>query len=220
MNLEGIDREILEDLAGQHRSYFVSGLHSERLAQAGLNEVVLYAFGTHAGSDEAEKWRETREVKRHEGRADCETSRHFWRGVCEARNLEIGLHFSPKPRGKTNTEGSRYARFKVRGTPLLLARLYYFFKLYSRYPEVATDYFLDQIDADKGFVQLNGLQAQKAVYCLYQGASIGARLEKAADIMDWEPLTGWGVGDAEWGCHKVRHHDLSALKPIPPNLFG
>ena len=72
MNIELIDRPDLVRLAGMHRSYFVTGLLSERLAQVGLYEVVLYAYGIHAGSDdEAEEFKHGREARRHEGHLDC-----------------------------------------------------------------------------------------------------------------------------------------------------
>ncbi len=218
MDIEQVNDNILEDLAGQHRSYFVTPTLSERLGQACLTEVVLYAYGVHAGSDEAEESREGREIKPHEGRWDCEISEHFWRGVCEARGIEIGAPFNKSPRKKTGCKGARYAKFKLHGGPLLLSRLSDFFELYSRFPDVAGD-LRDEIERDKGFVQLNGLQAQKAIYCLYDGAIIGGRLEAAEEALNLPRLSGRGIGFGEWD-HRPTRPDLSKLKPIPPNWEG
>lgn len=216
MDIEEVNDKILEDLADEHRTYFMTGMLSERLGQANLTEVVLYAYGVHAGSDEAEEWRKEREVKPHEGHWDCEISRHFWRGVCEARGAEIGMPFNRKPRRKTSTEGCHYAKFKVKGSRLLLSRLRDFFELYSAFPEVASAYFEDQISQEKGFVQLNGLHAQMAIYSLYHGASIGARLGAADDVMNLRIMSGRGIGSGQWD-HQPKQPDLSRLKPIPKN---
>jgi hypothetical protein len=214
MNIEEMNYQRLEDLALQHRTYFVTPALSAQIEEAGLEEMILYGYGTLAGSDEAEERREGMCVNPHEGFWDCEVSPHFWRGVCEARGAEIGMPFNKKPRKKTETEGSRYARFKVRGTHLLLWRLYEFFERYSAYPQVACRYFEDQIDADKGFVLLSGQRAQMAIYSLYHGASVGALVGRAKEIMKQQPLSGWGIGDQEWGSHRPMRPDLSGLKPM------
>ncbi len=215
MNLEGIDREALEDLAAQHQTFFMTGGLSERLGQGHLTEVVLFAYGVNAGSDEAERLRADRELRPHEGHLDCETSRHFWRGVCEARRAEIGMPFNPKPRKKTNREGCHYAKFKVKGSRLLLARLREFFKLYSFFPEVANS-FEGQIDDQRGFVLLSGLHAQMAVFCLYYDAKIGIRLDAATKVMNLRPLSGRGIGFHQLD-HEPQQPDLSGLKPVPKN---
>lgn len=218
MDVEQVNDRILEDLAGQHRSHFMTPMLSERLGQAPLAEVVLYAYGVHAGSDEAEASRANRAIKPHEGRWDCEVSEHFWRGVCEARGVEIGAPFNKAPRKKTGCPGVRYAKFKLRGGPLLLSRLSDFFELYSRFPDVA-GCLRDEIERDKEFVQLNGLQAQKAIYCLYDGATIGTRLEAAEEALSLPRLSGRGIGFGEWD-HRPRRPDLSKLKAIPSNWEG
>ena len=214
MNIEQINDQRLEDLALQHRTYFVTPALSAQIEEAGLEEMILYGYGTLAGSDEAEERRKTMCVNPHEGHWDCEVSPHFWRGVCEARGVEIALHNNKKPRAKTNTEVCRYARFKVRGTNLLLWRLYEFFELYSAYPQVACRFFEDQIDGGKGVVQLNGQLAQMAVYSLYDGASVGALVGRAKEIIKQQPMSGWGIGDQQWGNHRPRRPDLSGLKPM------
>jgi hypothetical protein len=215
VNLEGIDPDVLEDLTAQHQTYFMTGRLSERLGQAHLTEVVLYAYGVNAGSDEAERARASRGLRLHEGHLDCETSRHFWRGVCEARRAEIGAPLNKKPRKKSSREGSNYARFKVRGGPLLLGRLRDFFELYSEFPDVADDLH-DEIERDKGLAQLNGLQAKKAIYCLYHDAKIGLRLDAAAAVLNLQHLSGRGIGFDQWD-HQPEKPDLSRLKPVPKN---
>jgi hypothetical protein len=220
MNVEEVNRSILEYLATQHQTYFVTGMFSERLDRANLAEVVLYAYGTFAGSDEAEEYREDREVREHEGFDDCETSPHFWRGVCEARRAELGMPFNRKPRKKTSAAGYHYPKFKVRGTQLLLSRLYDFFLRYSAYPQVANEHFEKQIDNKKGFVLLSGLPAQMAVYNLYHCAHIGGMIEKAQEIMEWRPQKGWGIGQEEWGAINPRVPDLSNLRPVDGTAFN
>ncbi|MGA2115989.1 MAG: hypothetical protein ABSH56_14705 [Bryobacteraceae bacterium] len=215
MNIDEVNENILEDLASQHRSYFVTGMHSEILDQADLAEVVLYAYGAHAGGEDAEEFRSELAVREHEGNADCEISRHFWRGVCEARRAEFGVHFNKKQRQRTATTGHPYPKFKVRGTQLLLGRLYDFFLKYSAFPDVASEHFEEQIDSEKGFVLLTGMPAKKAVYSLYNGAHIGSRLEKAREVMDWRPLSGWDIGAGPWA-QNPRVPDLSKIKQVPP----
>lgn len=220
MNVEEVNDNILGALAEMHRTRFVTSPLSYRIDEADLGEVLMYAYGIVASGDEAEERRKFFGVGRHEGHDDCETSRHFWRGVCEGRDAEIGAQFNRSPRKKTDCEGAYYARFKVRGGPMLLSRLSDFFELHSWYPDVA-DGLRDEIKRDKGgLVQLNGLQAQKAVYCLYHGANFGRKLEKAAEVMALEPKSGWGVGNAAWGSHRPRKPDRSKLRQIPPNPFG
>lgn len=214
MNVDEVNDSILADLAAQHRTYFVTGMFSERLDRADLAEVVLYAYGAFAGSDEAESYRKHRAVREHEGTWDCEVSRHFWRGVCEARRVEIGMPFNRKERKKTGREGTFYPKFKLLGSRLLLSRLYDFFLRYSAYPQVASDLFRSQIEEERGFVLLNGLAAQMAVYNLYHGAHIGISMDKAERVLGWRPLTGWGIDDGPWS-HEPRAPDLSKLKPKP-----
>jgi hypothetical protein len=217
MDLDEINHSILEDLTSQHRTYFVTSLLSERLDNASLNEVVLYAYGVLAGQDEIEEFREPRPVLEHEGFADCETSAHFWRGVCDVRGT-IFLLENKKARKKTSQTVFHYPAFRVNGTQLLLSRLYDFFRLYSPYPQAASEQFLKQIDEETGRVHLTGMPAQMAVYNLYHGAHVGARMDRAGEIMDWKPLSGWGIGSGPGGINPVRP-DLSRLKSIPAGVF-
>ncbi|MBZ5726367.1 MAG: hypothetical protein LAP87_15375 [Acidobacteriia bacterium] len=191
MNLEEVNDSILADLAGQHRTYFVTSLLSERLDRADLAEVVLYAYGTLAGQDEMEDFREPRPVREHEGFADCETSGHFWRGVCDQRGT-FGIFINRRRRKKTARSDYPYPYFEIRGTQLLLGRLYDFFALYSPYPQAASELFLKQIDAEKGCVRLTGANAQMAVFNLYHCAPRrgqdgprrrGHRLERTAGLV-------------------------------------
>jgi hypothetical protein len=214
VDVEQFNDKRVEHLARQHRTRLVTVPLSCRIDEAELDEVVLYAYGIAASGDEAEEARESCRVTRHEGHDDCETSRHFWRGVCEGRDAEIGAPFNRAPRKKTRCEGSQYARFKLRGGPMLLSRFCDFFELYSWYPSVAR-YLRDEIERDKGFVQLNGTQAQRAIICLYQGANFGRKLEKAEEVMALKPRQGLGIGG--WGDERPRQPDWSKLKPIPPN---
>ena len=115
MNTDEINDQVLEHLADMHRTRFFTLALSYRIGDASLDELILYGYGVIAGSDEAEERREGGEVRPREGYLDCETSPHFWRGVCEARRAEIGMPLNRKPRKKTDEEGRRYARFKVRG---------------------------------------------------------------------------------------------------------
>lgn len=222
MDVEQFNDHRVEHLARQHRTSFVTAPLSCRIDQAELDEVVMYAYGIAASSDEAEEGRSYREVTRHEGHDDCETSRHFWRGVCEGRDAEIGAPFNRAPRKKTRCEGSHYARFKLRGSKFLLNRFSDFFEMYSWYPDVAGD-LRDEIRRKEGLVQLNGSQAQKAIYCLYHGANFGRKLEKAEEVMALQPKSGWAPADASLFSNflpegdRPRQPDWSNLKPIPPN---
>ncbi|MEI9974611.1 MAG: hypothetical protein WDO73_22730 [Ignavibacteriota bacterium] len=156
MNLEEVNDSILADLAGQHRTYFVTSLLSERLDRADLAEVLLYAYGTLAGQGEMEEFRADRPVRDHEGFCDCETSRHFWRGVFDQRGTFF-LAKDGKVRKRTGSaSGNLRPTFRVAGTQVLLSRLYDFFRLYSAYPQAASEHFLKQIDGEKGKVEMSG----------------------------------------------------------------
>ncbi len=218
MNLEEVNERILEDLATQHRTYFVTSLLSGRLDEASVAEILLYAFGALAGQDEMEEFREDREVREHEGHADCETSPHFWRGVFDQRGTFF-FALDRKVRKRTGqTSGHSYPVFRVGGTKLLLNRLYDFFRLYSPYPQVASEKFLRQIDSEKSRVELTGEPAQMAVYNLYCGAHVGARMDRAAEVLEWRPLTGWGIGNRV-GFNNPARPDLSRLRPVPADVF-
>jgi hypothetical protein len=218
MNLEEVNDSILADLAGQHRTYFVTSLLSERLDRADLAEILLYAYGTLAGHGEMEEFRADRPVRDHEGFCDCETSRHFWRGVFDQRGTFF-LAKDGKVRKRTgSTSGNLRPTFRVAGTQVLLSRLYDFFRLYSAYPQAASEHFLKQIDGEKGKVEMSGLDAQMAVFDLYHGAHVGALMDRAADVLEWKPAAGWGIGDGP-GCFKPRTPDLSRIRPIPAGVF-
>jgi hypothetical protein len=218
MNLEEVNDSILADLAGQHRSYFVTSLLSERLDRADLAEVLLYAYGTLAGQGEMEEFRADRLVRDHEGFCDCETSQHFWRGVFDQR----GTFFLAKDgnvRKRTgSTSGNFRPTFRVAGTHLLLSRLCDFFQRYTPFPEIVNEKLFKQIDGEKGKMELSGLAAQMAVYSLYHGAHVGALMDRAAEVLEWKPTKGWGIGLGP-GCFKPRRPDLSRLRPIPADVF-
>lgn len=218
MNIEELNDKILEDLAGQHRTYFVTGLVSEQIGRASLEEVVLYAYGVIAAGDEAECVRENRAVRDHEGHWDCEVSPHFWRGVFDRRGT-MRLYTNRQPCKKSNKREYEYPHFGVRGTQLLLGRLYDFFLNYSAYPDVASERFLEQIDSGRGRVELTGMPAQKAIYCLYHGAHVGEHINLASDIFHWRPeRVGWRIDDGPWS-YQPRSPDMSKLRPIPAGVF-
>ncbi len=102
MNTQELNDQVLEDLAGMHRTRFVGSSLSRRLADVPLEELILYGYGVVAGSEEAEKQRQSWEVRTHEGHLDCEISPHFWRGFCEARQSDIGMPYNQRPRKKTD----------------------------------------------------------------------------------------------------------------------
>jgi len=124
-----------------------------------------------------------------------------------------------KVRRKTgSTSGNLRPTFRVAGTQVLLSRLYDFFRLYSAYPQAASEHFLKQIDGEKGKVEMSGLDAQMAVYDLYDGAHVGAFIDRAADVLEWKPAAGWGIGEGP-GCFNPRKPDLSRLRPVPAGVF-
>jgi hypothetical protein len=217
MDIEEVNDSVLQDLASLHRSYFVTGLLTERIAQTPLSEIVLYAYGVIAGGPEVEELRADRDVREHEGCDDCEISPHFWRGVCDARGATLGLAFNKKPRKKTESTGHAYPYFRMKGSQLLLARLYDFFKLYAPYPQAANEQFEKQIDDEKGGVYLTGMPAQMAVYNLYDGAHVGNWMDKAQDVIEWKGLTGWNIGKGLGSLNPAKR-DLSKLKPVPSEI--
>ncbi len=219
MNIDEVNDSILADLASQHRTYFMTGLLSERIEQASLEELVLYAYGTLAASDESEEFRRDRAVRDHEGNWDCEVSPHFWRGVCDRR----ATFFFAKDRHRRQKTGAfsggRYPVFKVRGTQLLLSRLYDFFRR-SPYPEIADEKFVRQIDSEKGEVRVSHRAAQMAVRSLYDGAHVGAFMDRAYEIMhEWNPLSGCGIDQEDGWRGRRRAPDLNGLKSIPAGVF-
>ena len=137
--------------------------------------------------------------------------------MCDQRGT-LGLFVNKQPRKKTTATVYDYPYVTLRGTQLLLGRLYDFFRLYSAYPQAASEQFLKQIDDEKGCVNLTGTPAQMAVYNLYHGAHVGAWMDRASDVLDWRPHTGWGIGVGP-GCHNPARRDLSGLRPIPADLF-
>jgi hypothetical protein len=217
MDIHTINDNVLKDLMGRHRSYFVTSLLSGRLEASPLSELMLYAYGTLAGHPEIDQARVPRPVRDHEGFDDCETSAHFWRGVFDVRGTMF-MFYNKREKKKSGETSYGYPLFRVRGSQLLLSRMYDFFKLWSPYPDAASDRFLEQIDNEQGVVELRGLPAQMAAYNLYGNACVGAYVDRSEEIADWRPHNGWFAGDGA-GAAPKKLVDFSALLPIPKGVF-
>jgi hypothetical protein len=217
MDINQVNDNLLTDLIGRHRSYFVTSLLSGRLDASPLSELILYAYGTLAGHQEIDQARAPRSVRDHEGFDDCETSRHFWRGVFDVRGTMF--MFQNKREKKRSGETSYgYPLFRIRGSQLLLSRMYDFFKLWSPYQDAASDRFLEQIDNEQGIVELRGITAQMAVYNLYSNSCLGAYMDRSEEIADWRPHNGWFAGDGA-GSAPQKELDFTTLMPIPKGVF-
>jgi hypothetical protein len=47
---------------------------------------------------------------------------------------------------------------------------------------------------------------------------VGAFIDRAADVLEWKPAAGWGIGEGP-GCFNPRKPDLSRLRPVPAGVF-
>jgi hypothetical protein len=221
MDLSALNEVILEDLASCHRTYYVTSLLSGRLSQTTPHELILYAYGVLSGQDEVEEFRAARAVRDHERHADCETSKHFWRGVFDTRGTLFMFDNSRRAKKNPKTRYT-YPIWRLRGSQLLLSRMYDFFKLYSAFPGAASPKFLQCIEEERGKVELIGVEAQQAAFNLYAGAKIGAFINRADDAITWQPLRGWGIGEGAGMIQPDRIHRVSRLRhlqPIPPDIF-
>lgn len=217
MNVDSINYQRLEEISQLHKTWFVTPTVSRAIDDAGLEEVVLYAYGTIAAGAEAEDSRKDREVRPHEGRLDCETSQHFWRGVHDTAG-SYGLFNNRRTRKKTGRTEYPYPWFEVRGSRLLIARMGFWLSAFGPFWSAAEEALWDaQADSEKGgVVRLTGSPAQAAVMSLCMGASIGSRLERAHEIADWRPLRGWCA--AQRGRIPPRTN-VACLSDIPADVF-
>lgn len=167
-------------------TYLVTALLHERLMYASLEEVLSYAVGVLAAGDEIDLFRQDRPIRGRRGdEADVESSPAFWRGVLEER----GTFFLRSSKAASDRRAYEHPTLRVAGSQLLLSRMYDHFSRFR--PSVACPRFLEQIDGEKGRVQLIGIEAWRAVEHLYRGARVGRMLERAEEIVQHGLDRGW-----------------------------